>query len=691
MVGEALLVRGRYHRAFAVWCLLAWAILADYVSAHDPDTPPVTLPEIGVVTERPVSASSQRFILDQEYLLQPQGRPAQVLRLIPGMLSVEHSGGAGKADQYFLRGFDADHGTDVAFFVDDMPVNLRSHGHGQGYSDLNFIIPETIERVDVHKGAYDARFGDFATAGAVVFRTRELVREGMIQLAGGQFNTQRHVLMLSPTTGRVRSLFAAEGHYTDGPFQFDNRYFRSNLLAKVTTNPTRRSELSVTGTFHKGQWNGSGEIPLRAVTSGILDRFGAIDPTEGGKTMRATGRMSYHYDTTAGGQFFAHAWGQYYRLDLYSNFTFFLHDPVHGDGIVQSDRRVLYGGEVGFRQPGRLLTVDSVATIGVQSRADRVHVGLARQVFRHPIGSVTESDVFEASYSPYAALELRTSGWLRLSGGMRGEMFAFDVRNRCELCAERPSGRTTSSLVLPKATMILGPWFTTELFVNYGEGFHSNDARAAVVPGASPLARAKTYEVGLRSRPWGGDGLEWTVACWQVDLQSELVFLGDQGTTEIRGASRRRGVEVAARGQVMGPLFLNGSVAWTSPKFRTGEAIPLAPELVGYGALILHWPPGLTTQVQGTYMGVRPLVEDRRVQAPSWFEVDLSMRYAFPVERGQGRLETFLFIQNLLDTKWEQAAFAFESRLKNEPVPVADMHFVPGTPRMLLGGMAWSW
>jgi outer membrane receptor protein involved in Fe transport len=226
-----------------------------------------------------------------------------VLRLIPGFIAVEHSGGAGKADQYFLRGFDADHGTDVAFFADGMPINLRSHAHGQGYTDLNFIIPETIEGLDVYKGAYLPEYGDFSTAGAVNFRTRAVVKEGVVQSAGGQFNTQRHLFMFSPTKDQMRTLFAAEGYYTDGPFQNGNRYFRGNLLGKATMNPTSRSELSITGTFHKAQWNGSGEIPLRAVQDGSLDRFGSIDPSEGGNTLRSTARLNYHYDTTSSAGF----------------------------------------------------------------------------------------------------------------------------------------------------------------------------------------------------------------------------------------------------------------------------------------------------------------------------------------------------------------------------------------------------
>ncbi|MCI0428529.1 MAG: TonB-dependent receptor plug domain-containing protein [Nitrospiraceae bacterium] len=681
----------------AVWFAVTCLLMGEVASAHDPDLPELDLPEVSVTGERPVAASSQQFIPDKEYLLQPQGRPAQVLRLIPGFIAVEHSGGAGKADQYFLRGFDADHGTDVAFFSDGMPINLRTHAHGQGYTDLNFIIPETIEGLDVYKGAYLPEYGDFATAGAVNFRTRQVVQEGVVQAAGGQFDTQRYMLMFSPTKDkdRVRTLFAAEGYYTNGPFQNDNRYFRSNILGKMTTNLSSRDELSLTATFHKAQWNASGEIPFRAVTDGTLDRFGAIDPSEGGRTLRGTAKLNYHYDTTSSGQFFANAYGQYYRLDLFTNFTFFAADiatngvPTGGDGIQQSDRRVMYGGDLGYKQQVEVLGLPSIGTIGFQTRVDNIHAKLGTQTTRMPTGTTTDSDILEASYAPFVKAEVQPTSWMRLAGGLRAETFTFDVRNRCSTCVEQPAGRTSSGIVLPKMNLILGPWASTEFFANYGEGYHSNDARSAVAPGSSPLARAKSYEVGVRSKPWGPEGIELTATLWRLDLKSELVFVGDAGTTEIRGASRREGVEVAARGQVWGPIYFNGSVTWTKAEFRNGEAIPLAPEVTAYGALLVRWPEGLTSQLQATYLGVRPLSEDRSVKAPSWIDFDLSERYQLPVKLSHGRVEAFLFIQNLLNTKWEQAIFSFDSQRKNEAAPVNDIHFVPGNPRMFMGGVAW--
>ena len=307
----------------------------------------------------------------------------------------------------------------------------------------------------------------------------------------------------------------------------------------------------------------------------------------------------------------------------------------------------MYGGDIGYRQALQVMDMESAVTVGVQSRVDNIHAQLGPQTIRNPLGTTLDTDVLEASYSPFVKLEVQPLPWLRVSGGVRSEVFTFDVRNRCQNCPEQPFGRTTSGLVLPKANLILGPWFRTELFANYGEGFHSNDARSAVTPGSAPLARAKTYEVGARTKPWGPGGVELIATLWAIDLKSELVFVGDEGTTEIRGATQRREWRSPPEARSWGPLYFNGSVTWSHAEFKNGDAIPLAPELTGYGALILRWPEGLTSQLQATYLGVRPLIEDRSVKSPSWLNFELSERYQIPVKLTHGRLEAFLFIQNV--------------------------------------------
>ncbi len=384
--------------------------------AHTPETVQ-TLSVMVVKGKRLMAASSNRIILDQDIVLQPQGRPADLLRMVPGLITLEHSGGAGKADQFLLRGFDGDHGTDLALHVDNMPVNFRSHAHGQGYADLNFIIPETIQEIVVKKGPYHVEYGDFATAGAVNYVTRDVVPETVVQTSGGQFNTQRHLFMTSPAQDDVRTLFPGEFYYADGPFIFVNRNIRYNGLAKISFDPTPESRLRFTLTQHYGRWNGSGQIPLREVRAGRLDRFGSIDPSEGGETVRTTARLDYHYDLSPMQKVFAKVWTQHYQLSLFTNFTFLLNDPVNGDGIEQKDRRWVYGSDVGYQHLLRLSGREVMATVGFQTRVDDARVRLGTQRKRNALATTQESDIWEASYSPYLKLDVAVFPWLRFVGG----------------------------------------------------------------------------------------------------------------------------------------------------------------------------------------------------------------------------------------------------------------------------------
>lgn len=524
----------------SVFCLTLLLLSPRMGHAHEPpEEEEIQVQEV-VVTDTtpetenpPANAASERSITEQEIAVQPQtGRPGNLLRLVPGLITLNPSGGPGKGDNFLVRGFDADHGTDVAGFMDGMPLNLRSHAHGQGYLDLNFLIPETIKEIQVHKGPYQAQYGDFDTAAAANFVTRDVVDQDVATATGGQFHTQRHLLMLSPSRGRVRTLIAAEGFYTDGPFTHPNRYPRFNGLLKLTTNPTTRSEFSLTGTQYIGRWNASGEIPLREVDAGRLNRFGSLDPSQGGRTQRSTVNLRYHYDTPFGGSAFAETYLQYYRLSLFSNFTFFLNDPVNGDGIEQDDRRFLYGGELGYRQTGELFGMAASATIAAQARIDDAQIRLANQHQRILLSTTVNSAIHEASYSPYLKVEFQPTSWMRLVGGARADFFTFNVGDRCDAsCVQHTSGKAAAMITTTKGNLILGPWFGTEFFLNGGTGFHSNDARAVVSnPNIQPLARATGYEVGLRTRQW--DRVELLVALWTLDLSSELVFNGDDATTD---------------------------------------------------------------------------------------------------------------------------------------------------------------
>ncbi|MDR4495877.1 MAG: TonB-dependent receptor plug domain-containing protein [Nitrospirales bacterium] len=673
------------------FCLFFVIFLTIPCLAHSPNEV-VTLPEMIVEGKRPIAASSQRIILNEDILLQPQGRPADLLRLAPGLITLEHSGGAGKADQFLLRGFDADHGTDLALHVDGMPINMRSHAHGQGYGDINFIIPETVEEIAVQKGPYHVEYGDYATAGAANYVTRKSVPETVIQAAGGSFNTQRYLFMSSPFQEHFRTLVAGEFYYTDGPYDFVNRNTRYNGLAKLTLEPSAQSELSVTLTQYYGQWNGSGQIPLREVEANRLDRFDSLDPSEGGKSVRSTGRLDYHYDFAGGGTAFANLWAQYYYLSLFTNFTFFLNDPVNGDGIEQTDRRWLTGGDLGYRQSFRLLDREGLITAGLQTRFDKIRVRLGTQRKRDPLAITQESDIFEASYSPYLKLDLQFLPWLKFVGGGRVDVFTYNVDDRCGTsCSIRPDGTASDAIASGKANVIFGPWAHTEFFLNVGTGFHSNDARDVVMnSSATTLPRAIGYELGIRSQPWAW--ADFLATFWLLDLQSELVFVGDEGTTEPRGKTRRLGTELSARISPVEWLSIRGDITYTDAKFRkTGDSIPLAPEFTAFSSVTTHFPFGLSGTLQMLTVGSRAATEDRSVLLEPFTIFDLILRYKIPVSLPTGRLDAFFSIRNLTDTDWRQAQFLYESRLPGEPTEgVSDIHFVPGTPRMFMGGLTWT-
>ncbi len=670
----------------AVPVLTALALLAVPAWAHEPPLEGSDIPQelepVVVSGERPVAASSQLLIPDKDFEVRPQGRPADLVRLAPGLIIAQHQGG-GKAEQYFLRGFDADHGTDVALFWDDMPINIRSHAHGQGYADIHFVIPETIKLLDGCKGPYHVEYGDFATAGAVNFVTRETVDENLIEAAAGRFDTGRFLAMLSPTRTGIRSLIAVESYFTDGPFINPNKFHRFTGLAKLTVNPTSRSELALAVTHYSGGWNGSGQIPLREVLAGRLDRFGSIDPSEGGNTKRTIGNLKYHWDINPQSTFFVNTYLQYYKLNLFSDFTFFANDPVNGDSIEQDDDRYVYGGDIAYKYGGKAYGMDGSAKVGLQTRIDDGRVRLGTQRQRVSTGTTTDVDLLEASYSPYLKLDVQPLKWLRFVGGVRGDYFHYDVRDK--LNPPGPSaltGKVDDARPSLKGNLILGPWADTHFFLNAGSGFHSNDARAVIRNvTVQTLPKATGYEVGVRTQQF--QRLDLRISLWLLDLTSELVFNGDDGTFEPRGATRRYGTEVSARLQLTDFLQLVSDWTLTDAEFRgTGQAVPLAPELTIRTDLIARLPWGLESTLEMRYLGDRPAVEDRSATAKGYTVFDWTARYRYK------NVGAFVSVENLFNAQWREAQFFFASQLRNEPAPVGDIHFTPGVPRTFLLGLS---
>ena len=678
-----MIMRIRRGHAVAMLCALVWSASA---SAQEPQAPPPepipVLPPMTVTAPPPVSSSSEQIIPGRDFELRPQGRPADVLRLVPGLIINQHQGG-GKAEQYLIRGFDADHGTDLAIFVDGLPVNLRSHAHGQGYADLHFLIPETVKAVDVLKGPYFPEYGDFDTAAAVAFITRDYVDENTVEVAGGSFNTQRYLALLSPTRDALKTFVAVEGYRSDGPFEHPNGYVRFNVFAKASASLAEDMKLSVWASHYRAEWHGSGQLPSRAIRAGLIDRFGAIDPNEGGTTQRTNLNIDYAWRVSDAQRLTLHAYASYYALSLFNDFTFFLDDPEHGDMINQRDRRVVAGFDTQYAVKSVPLGMPLTSTAGVQYRIDTPHIVLALAIQRHQVGRVQDVGIVEQSYSPFVKFELVPLDNVRLVAGARGDIFQFHGREHINTTEPFETRDVTKARPNVKANLIVGPWLDTEFFGNFGTGFHSNDARAVLAnPRLEALPTATGYEFGFRSRALPRTELFATY--WFLDLSSELVFVGDAGTTEARGSTHRDGVEVGIKVRPLDWLTFTGDFTYTrKAEFDTGAAIPLAPLWTARADVTVRLPWGLASSLEMRYLGDRFADEDRHQTARGYTLLNWTGRYRYR------KLEAFLSVENLADVHWREAQFFFTSRLPGEPAAgVNDVHFTPGAPRSFLGGIA---
>jgi outer membrane cobalamin receptor len=688
-----------FIRAFAVFCprLLAGLVLlvgvastATLVSSQEPppqpQEPPArpeesVLPPVVVTAPPPISSSSEVFIPGRDFELMPQGRPADVLRLVPGFVISQHQGG-GKAEQYFLRGFDADHGTDIALFIDGLPVNFRSHAHGQGYADLHFLIPETVQRLDGFKGPYFPEFGDFATAGAFNFVLLDTVAENYAEAGGGSWGTMRYLTLLSPTRDALKTLIALEYYQSDGPFTHPNGYERFNFLGKAKATIAEGMDLSVWASYYRADWHGSGEIPVRAVRSGVIGRFDAIDANEGGSTQRANVNLDWRWRPDDNQLVALHAYGTYYALNLFNDFTFFLNDEQNGDMINQRDTRFMAGLDALYQYQSKPFGVSLTSTAGFQYRIDTPRVVLSTAVQRHQLARTQDVSIVEQSYSPFVKFDIAPLPWLRFVTGARGDFFSYHVHSRVNTTEDDLNGSVTDARPNVKANLVLGPWYQTELFANFGTGYHSNDARAVVADSTqTALPTAQGYEFGVRSKVIPRTELSLTY--WVLDLASELVFVGDEGTTEARGPSHREGIEFAMRVKILDWLTFSGDLTVSRAEFDTGAAVALAPRLTSRADLTARLPWGLSSSLSMRYLGDRYADEFRHQTARGYLLFDLAARYRYKW------LEAFLSIENLTNAEYREAQFFFNSRLAGEPTGgVPDIHYTPGNPITVFGGLA---
>jgi outer membrane receptor protein involved in Fe transport len=625
----------------------------------------------------PVSAASSFSVRDRDFALRPIGSVQDILRVTPGLVLVQHSGG-GKANQYFLRGFDADHGTDLALSIDGVPINMVSHAHGQGFSDTNFIIPEVIERVEITKGPYFPDQSDFVTAGAVNLVSRDdfaqsSVGFGLSGSPGHGGLGYRGLMIASPKLDAIKATFAAELSSSDGPFDNREGWDKYRLFNKITLAPSATSMFSLGEMSYASNWHGSGQIPARAVESGDVSRFGSIDPDEGGNTARHQLYVHYRLRPSAQSELDAMAYLAAYRFNLFSNFTLFLRDPEHGDEIEQVDRRVFFGGRVGYSVMHQWRGVRFDTRFGANGRNDDIHEQLRDTEQRRLLDIVSKNVVHETFGGVFINEEVTPFDWLRADVGGRADLISFAVEDQLESHdpAAGKSGVGAAHQLSPKTSLIVTPvqkpGAEVDLYVNYGHGFHSNDVRGVFDnPSVTPLTRAIGEEVGSRARLF--DRWDMAVAFWQLDLENETVWIGDEGTTEVSDATRRRGVEVETRYEFTRWLAADLDLTFTKSGLKAnagnGNGLALAPKQTWSGGLSARHQlgPGVARGGLRFYgIGDRPASDDGKLIATGFTQVDLHIGY-----RHQ-RFDVAFDIENLLNGVYRSAQFDTVSRLRDEP------------------------
>ncbi len=624
-------------------------------------------------------------ITDLDLKISPVNSSQEVLRKVPGLFIGQHAGG-GKAEQIFLRGFDIDHGTDIQITVDGMPVNMVSHAHGQGYADLHFVIAETIDKVDFGKGSYYGDKGNFNTAGYVDFRTKNRLENSLVKLELGQFGTQRLLGMVDLlNSSNHHAYIASEYLLTDGPFESSQDFHRINLLGKYHGILNNKDELGVSFSHFTSKWDASGQIPQRAVNSGLISRFGSIDDTEGGETSRNNLSINHVRKLDENATIKTDAFVSQYNFLLYSNFKFFLEDFVNGDQIMQRENRSIYGlrSELSKRFNIRNVKANWISGIGLrndQSRGNELSHTLNRT---EVLDQIQIGDINEINLSSYTGLKLTSNEWT-INPSIRIDHFVFQYNNG--LIPAYDTEVEKHYIISPKLNVSYTPSEKLQLYLKTGKGFHSNDTRVVIAnEGYKILPASYGGDLGTIWKP--SSKMLVNVAYWYLFLEQEFVYVGDAGVVEPSGKTTRQGVDLSFRYQMTPWLFWNVDGNYTvarADEEPVGENyIPLAPDLTATSGLSVIHPSGFYGGVNVRHMGDRPANEDYSLTADGYTVTDLNLGYKM------NRLGLGVQVQNLFNVDWNETQFATESRLQNESTSVEEIHFTPGTPFFVKGSIEY--
>ncbi|XKX07084.1 TonB-dependent receptor plug domain-containing protein [Tenacibaculum maritimum] len=609
----------------------------------------------------------------------PVNSSQEILQKVPGLFIGQHAGG-GKAEQIFLRGFDIDHGTDIAISADGIPVNMVSHAHGQGYADLHFVIPETVDKIDFGKGAYYADKGNFNTAGYANFKTKRSLRSSLLKLEAGQFNTQRLLGMFNLLDDHKQHAYiATEYILTDGYFESSQHFNRLNLFGKYTGNITNTDEVGVTLSHFTSKWDASGQIPQRAVSNGLITRFGAIDDTEGGATSRTNILATYNKTISDNASIKNKLYYNTYDFELFSNFTFFLDDPINGDQIKQKETRNTFGFITDFKHNFNQMDGSFLAGISIRNdqsfRNELTHTANRKEV----LNRIQFGNINETNFGAYASANFNLEKFI-INPTLRLDYFNFEYNNHLDTNYKTQS--QTKSIVSPKLNIFYNYDKDLQLYVKAGKGFHSNDTRVVVAQkGNNILPASYGFDTGLIWKPT--PKLFINTGYWYLFLEQEFVYVGDAGIVEPSGETGRQGIDLSVRYEPVSQLYFNIDANYTYARakgvIKGQNFIPLAPDFTLATGLNYKSEFGFYGGFQLRHINDRPANEDNSIVAEGYTVTDFNIGYDFK------NVTLGVHIQNLFDVAWNETQFATESRLKNEVNPVEEIHFTPGTPFFLKG------
>jgi len=621
--------------------------------------------------------------------VRPVNTSQDVLRIVPGLFIAQHAGG-GKAEQIFLRGFDIDHGTDIAITVDGIPVNKVSHAHGQGYADLHFLIPETVEKADFDKGPYFSQKGNLATSAYVDFSTRDFIESNSIKTEIGQFNTQRVsgiLKLFNKANERSRQQFyiASEYSATDGYFESPQNFHRFNLMGKYNAWFGNQSQLTITASTFDSKWYASGQIPDRAVQAGIINRFGAIDNTEGGNTSRTNASIRFNKQWKSNWKTTDQIYFSRYKFNLYSNFTFFLEDDQNGDMINQRETRNIFGYTTTALKSFLIGNKRAVTELGAGFRHDDVmDIELSKANRRTFFNNIQKGDVKETNSFAYINQDISLTEMFNINAGLRYDHFIF--RYRDELAGAPDFSKQRKGTVSPKLNISYSFSQKIKIYLNNGIGFHSNDTRVTLDNQAKDIL-PKVYGTDLGAIIKPGKKLILKIALWHLYSQQEFVYVGDAGIVEPSGKTRRMGTDISARYQfnkwLFGDIDINLTRARAIEKAKGEDYVPLAPSFTSIGGITAKTKNGFSGSLRYRFINNRPANETNTVNAEGYLLVDMTAAYRFR------KFDFTLSVENLLNRDWREAQFDTESKLSFEASPVSEIHYTPGIPRFLKAGLTF--